>query len=569
MGHLPRPNTLVRRLARPSKAMRRVTAAAITAICLGGCIDAVAQVTVSGPGSVGVGQMFGGTINVGVMQAELDAAIRARGAEQLKLLKDIARKLNIVLAERRGRPRMGPNDNAFSATIVHGFLATVRGKRIPEADWPRVFNELAGQYLESGARIAATPITSARIQTILAQAEEARRAGDLVKADQFLQTAEEQSMANARKLNQQLHQFNRQAASVLASRASLAFAQLDREKGAELLRRAFEQRADDVSAETLWWLFEASHAWEVLGDSRRALQLRNQGLRVAAREAEANPDSVDWRRTLSVSHGMVGDSQQLMGDLPAALGSYQNAMSVLQASVSVDPENSYRWWPDIAVTHERIGDVQAAQGYLVAALQSYEAGMAICLQLPDTVTSNPWWQRYRLLAHLKKGNLEVAKHDFDSALKSYQTSQAIAEALVATSPNETRWLSDLSATHNKLGDVLNLRGDPDAAVASFEAGKRITQKLALADPTNTELQGDLSSSYFRIGGSMEEQGDPSGAFGNYQTGLAIARKLKDADLTNAKWQLLVAGFCLQISGRPKPGVELRDQIEALGKCFAR
>ena len=211
-----------------------------------------AQVSVTGTGNVGVGSMSGGTINIGLTKAQLEAALKATGAEQVRLVSKLVDELNAANAKLSPQSSTKPPADDFNATIVHGFLATVVGKKVPEGDWPRVFNELANRFLETGSLIAATPVTSDVIKALVASADAARKAGNFDKADAQLELAEKQAIKDAADRKEQWRESNRQAASLLASRGSLALTRLERRKGAELLQRAFEQRADDLTSQVFW-----------------------------------------------------------------------------------------------------------------------------------------------------------------------------------------------------------------------------------------------------------------------------------------------------------------------------
>ena len=116
--------------------------------------------------------------------------------------------------------------------MVEGFLAAVKGKKVPQDEWSVVFGELTRQYLQLGERIATTPVTSDKIKQLVARADAERKLGELEKADRLLEEAETQAIADAGALKQQARESSRQAASLLAFRASLAFTRLERERGA-------------------------------------------------------------------------------------------------------------------------------------------------------------------------------------------------------------------------------------------------------------------------------------------------------------------------------------------------
>ncbi len=380
----------------------------LTAVLLASAISLVfaqgAAVRVDGSGNVGVGTNLG-TINLGPTKAELDAALKARGAEQALLLREIAAKLNAALARQSAPSLPKPAADEFSAAIVHGFLATVVGKKVPESDWPRVFNELAGKFLETGSRIAATPVTNDKIKALIAGAEVARKAGDLKQTDQLLEEAEKQAIADAAMRQVEFRASSRQAASLLASRASVAFTRLEREKGAKLLERAFEQRADDVASESFWWLLQASDAWTTAGNSTEALRILERARRAAANQVASDPSNSGWQRDLSVSHERIGNTQSAQGDLAGALKSYQASMAIRQKLAASDASNS-GWQRDLSVSHNKTGDTQSVQNELAGALKSYQAGMTIRQKLAASDASNSEWQTDVAVSAWKIGTLK-------------------------------------------------------------------------------------------------------------------------------------------------------------------
>ena len=494
-----------------------------------------AQVSVTGTGNVGVGSMSGGTINIGLTKAELEAALKARGAEQTRLMRKLADDLNAAAATLSSQSSTKPPADDFNATIVHGFLATVVGKKVPEGDWPRVFNELANQFFEAGSRIAATPVTSDAIKALVTAADAARIAGDYDKADAQLEMAEKQAIKDAADRKAQWRESNRQAASLLASRGSLALLRLERRKGAELLQRAFEQRADDVTSEVFGWLIEASDTWMIFGDSVSALRALVRARDAGLTKAAADPGNSQWQRNLSVSHQRIGNIEQARGNLAAALTSFQTGMVIAQKLAAADPGNS-EWQRDLSVSHNKIGDIEQAQGNLAAALTSFKASIAIAQKLTAADPGNSQWQRDLSVSHDRIGAIEQAQGNLAAALTSFQAGMAIHRKLAAADPGNSQWQRDLSVNYDLIGKIERTQGNLPAALTSFQAGMATAQKLTAADPGNSEWQRDLSVSHDNIGDIEQAQGNLAAALTSFQAGMAIRRKLAAADPGNSQWQ---------------------------------
>ncbi len=446
--------------------MKRCLLAAITTALV--CLSAGAQVAVTGSGSVGIGTMSGGTINIqGITPAELNKALKAQGAERTRLLKDIAAKLNAA------QPQQG-----FSETVIHGFLATIVGKRVPEAEWPKTFAEIAARHLELLARvqagIASNP-TGGEAKRLLELAKAAIQASDHVRAEALLVQAEQLAVAEAKQLKAQATAARSTAATILATRGSLALTQLEREKGARLLEQAFEQRAEDADSAAIWWLFEAADAWLNSGRSNDALRSYRSAERAATIALLTNPQSTQWQRDVSVSHIKIGDVLRAQGDGPGALAAFRKGLTIAETLAARDPANT-EWQRDLSVSHNKIGDVLQAQGDGPGALAAFRMDLAIAEMLAARNPANSEWQRDLSVSHNKIGNVLQAQGDGPGALAAFRKDLAIAEMLAARNPANSEWQVDWAISHSKFGAFPSL---PLAERrAHLERGLAILERLA-------------------------------------------------------------------------------------------
>ena len=536
--------------------MRRTSVVCVLLACVALSVSH-AQVSVTGTGNVGVGRMSGGTINIGTTKAQLEAtlkaAVKASGAEQARLMRKLASDLNAAAAKLSAHSSGNPPFDDFNATIVHGFLATVVGKKVPEGDWPRVFNELANRFLETGSRIAATPVTSNTIKALVASAEAARKAGDFDKADAQLELAEKQAINDAADRKEKWRESNRQAANLLAARGSLALTRLERRKAAELLQRAFEQVSDEINWESFWWLLDSGDSWLQLGESMVALAVVERARDAAYALVLRYPDDAQWLRDLSVSQNKIGDIKRAQGDFPAALKSYRASMTIRQKLVALNPEIVMRQ-RDLSVSHNKIGNVEQQSGNLASALESYHADMLVAEKLAATDLGNLGFQRDLSVSHNNVGDIEQAQGNLDAAYKSYQASMLIRERLVATKASNAEWQCDLSVSHSKIGDIERKRGNGSSAVNSYQAGMQILKRLVLIDPGNTEWQRYLSFSYHNIGSVEQLRGNPSEAFKSFRADMQISEMLAGVDPRNAEWQMDFALSCWKIGNLEVAGL---------------
>lgn len=323
----------------------------------------------TGPGGVAIGHMSGGTVQVGLDAEQVRRLLAASGKEQERLLRElvtlITRQLNQQAAATAQATQAAQAQGAgYTEGLVQFFFQLMLGKNVPQADWPKTFTELVQRDKDLQARIAETreatvqtSATSSRITQLLDQAEAARRAGQPDVAERRLEEADRLASADAQARRDQAREANRLAAQVRLTRADAAFARLEREQGAELLQGAFDQRPDDITVDTLWWLIRAGDEWQTAGKSARALLAYQRAHRSANAMAAQFPEERAWQREQSVCHDRIGDILRAQGDGPAALKSYQAGLAIAQSLAAADPRNT-EWQTDVAVSCWKLASVQ-------------------------------------------------------------------------------------------------------------------------------------------------------------------------------------------------------------------
>jgi tetratricopeptide (TPR) repeat protein len=506
----------------------------------------------TGPGGVAIGQMTGGTVQVGLDAEQVRRLLAASGKEQERLLRElvtlITRQLNqqaATTAQATQAAQAQGQSTGYTEGLVQFFFQLMLGKNVPQADWPKTFTELVQRDQELQARIAetreATPAASSRITQLLDQAEAARRAGQPGVAERRLEEADRLASAEAQASTDRAREDKRRAAQVRHTRATAAFARLEREQGAGLLQGAFDQRADDITVETLWWLIQAGDEWQTAGQSARALLAYQRAQRSANAMAAMFPEDRAWQREQSVCHNKIGDILRAQGDGPPALRSYQASLAIAQSLAAADPRNT-EWQRGLSVSHDRIGGILRAQGDGPAALRNYQAGLAIAQSLAAADPRNTEWQRDLSVSHDNIGDILRAQGDGPAALRSYQASLAIAQSLAAADPRDTEWQRDLSIGHNKIGDILRAQGDGPAALRSYQASLAIRQSLAAADPGNVQWQTDVAVSCWNLAQVQTQEHPVADRRARLAAGLAILERLQSQNRLTAAQQGWPAAF---------------------------
>ena len=284
-------------------------------------------VTVTGSGNVGIGSMSGGQINIGLRPDEVQALQKATTKEAVALLAPILTRINAQIAQHTGTAR----EDKIALGVAEAFLATIKGKKIPISDWSVEFGEAVRNYLRLGASIEATPVTSDRIKVLVGRADTARKLGQFDQADTALSEAADLATQDAQRIQQQALASTRQAASLYASRANLAFTRRERSQGASLLEKAFELRKGDVSGETIWWLFDAGDAWLTEGQSGAALRAYLTAKASAEAALAGDPRNTEWQREVVTSCWKLASLGEVGGSVQARRGLLQNGLGILTA----------------------------------------------------------------------------------------------------------------------------------------------------------------------------------------------------------------------------------------------
>jgi tetratricopeptide (TPR) repeat protein len=492
-----------------------IIARAFALVLLGAAVCQAADVHVSGSYNVGIAQMQGGSIQLGLTPQEARDIARASGAG---LVNNLMAVIQRNVAQQLGEAQR----STFSYGVVEGFLAALTGKKVPQSDWPRVLGELASEFLTLRERIKATPVTSDEIKDLVARADTASRQGHLDEADRWLDEASNRALEEARKSRERARAASEQVARLLASRGSLALTQLDRSKGARLLERAFSEVEDAPTPETLDWLIDAGKAWLTAGQSGEALRTLTLASSVASRRAEAEPSRALWQRALGISEVDIGAASLARGDLGGALADFEAARAAFQKLTASEPSDP-RWQHDLSLSEILIGTILSAQGKLAQALASYQASLAITRKLTEADPSNTLWRRDLSYNLATTGDLLAALGKREVALTDYEAALTILEDLAAREPPSTWLQNDLAVSQDKIGDTLSALGKREQALASYQASLDIRQQLAAADPSNMLWELDVSVSLSKIGDILGVQGRREDALKSYQASLAAGR----------------------------------------------
>ena len=110
-----------------------------------------------------------------------------------------------------------------------------------------------------------------------------------------------------------------------------------------------------------WWMAAAyadeADALTALGNNALALKQYRQTQRIFQELLDAEPESLNMQRDLSVSHNKVGDMHKANGDGVSALKAYEESLSIRKRLAELDP-SVVEWQADLVVSYYKLAQVQ-------------------------------------------------------------------------------------------------------------------------------------------------------------------------------------------------------------------
>ena len=179
-----------------------------------------------------------------------------------------------------------------------------------------------------------------------------------------------------------------------------------------------------------------------------------------------------------------------LGDLWVTRGSLVGAEKAFRAATEAARRSDDE--RDLSVSYNKIGDVLVAQGNLPEALKSFRDGLSIADRLAKSDQGNAGWQRDLSVSYERMGDVLVAQGNLPEALKSFQASHDIFDRLAKSDQGNAGWQRDLSVSYAKLADAHKKANDPVQAKEALTAGRAIIARLVDQFPDWAEWKRDLA-----------------------------------------------------------------------------
>jgi tetratricopeptide (TPR) repeat protein len=164
---------------------------------------------------------------------------------------------------------------------------------------------------------------------------------------------------------------------------------------------------------------------------------------------------------------LIGEVDNLRGDLDAALRSYEQAAATTREQLERDPDNPQRLF-DHAQSEFWVGYIAWQRGDLAQAERHMNAYRDYAQRLVALEPDRAEWRMELGYAASNLGTLTVERRNWAEALDWFEQSRRINESNVAEHPDDDAAILALGQDYSYIGETLAVLGRYDEAVASFE-----------------------------------------------------------------------------------------------------
>jgi serine/threonine protein kinase/tetratricopeptide (TPR) repeat protein len=334
----------------------------------------------------------------------------------------------------------------------------------------------------------------------------------------------------------------------------LAAANRQLEQANEHVRQRF-----DVAMEAVG-LFHGEVSKDLLLKEKQFDGLRNKLLRGAAnfyQKLEAllkDQDDPASRATLGKAYHELGTLTDRIGDKPAALAVYRNALAV-RRELANRPGAGPEVVLDVARTLIEIGRVQGNTGDQEGKLASFEEAGKIAEHVEERFGASDASQWVRARAYHGTGNALYSMNRITDSFRAFQRAREIRQTLVKAHPSDKALKRDLANSHATVAGYL-MDDDIAQGMAEWQKSHDLFLAIAKADQSDLESQAELGRSCINFGAQFRHTGELTKELEFYEEGEEIYKRLTEANpsVTDFQEKLafipLKAGDALVKLGRP-------------------
>lgn len=258
------------------------------------------------------------------------------------------------------------------------------------------------------------------------------------------------------------------------------------------------------------------------GDAERALALYQRGLEITEQSLQASPDSAQAARDVSVSLVKLADFLALRGapgDAEKALDCHRRSLEVRERLLQANA-NSAQAARDVSVSLDRLGDFLAQRrqpGDVAAAQAHYQRGLELRERLLKDTPDSARAARDVSVSLNKLANLLAASDnpaDHLTARRLYERSLELSERLLKANPDSAEAARDVSVSLELLGDFLfehDTSGGVEQALGFYQRSLQLRQPLLQASPDSAQAARDVAVAHLKLALFHQQHGPPATA----------------------------------------------------------
>jgi serine/threonine protein kinase/tetratricopeptide (TPR) repeat protein len=264
-----------------------------------------------------------------------------------------------------------------------------------------------------------------------------------------------------------------------------------------------------------------------LGDIPAAIVSYRQAVALARSVAAEDPTG---KARVDVAQALVylGDAQAESEDFAGALGSYVEAQQILASLVANYPDNA-ALGRALAHTHQQRGDLLRTEGRIAEATAAFNDALKVQQAL---LARDPGEEKYKLdVASTKVILAELAGDTrvHDDNLEHIASMMPIVRSMLAKDPESPRRQRDVAFGLRIASELKLKRGQIDEAMRDLGEAVALQEKILRSDPENVIVQDEMAKVLAQYGTTAHRAGKTSEAIVALERALTMRRKLADSE----------------------------------------
>lgn len=247
--------------------------------------------------------------------------------------------------------------------------------------------------------------------------------------------------------------------------------------------------------------------------------------------ASADPDALGRRARAQL---LVGEVDNTLGNLDAALAAYEAAAATTAEQLRRDPDNEQRLF-DHAQSVFFVGYIAWQRGQTDKAKEQFTEYYNLAQRLVELDPDNPDWQAELDYAHSNLGTLALDQGDAAGAIPFFEKSLEFAKRVASERSASAQDQLALAESYSWLASAQEWTGAFDEASRNIAAERAILDALLDVDPDNTNVERRLAINARMNARLTMARGEVAGAVDILESAEVRLAALRDKDPVNTEW----------------------------------